>query len=355
MNFSKELTSKIESIKANSQEVNLGSISFANRLILAPLAGITDAPFRLLMEDLGAGGTVSELISCHAVTHGNKKTQKMITPDEREKNVAIQLFGEDAGMMAEAAVVAQERGSRYIDINMGCPVRKVVTKGGGSALLQEPEKLYDFLKPIKDAIKVPMTVKIRTGWDTDSLNADTVIKTCVDAGAEFISLHGRTRSQHYSGLADWNYIEEMAKISPVPLVGNGDLHTSEITKNRLENTNCPALMLGRGPLRNPFIFLESLSDKEVEFTASDYLEVIERYKSYVINYTDREHVINVQMRKMIVWFAAGYQNVAAFRRNIFQAKELEQIMEVTNAYFLGLGNNKKQINHGDPFLAGGHG
>ncbi|MCK5883763.1 MAG: tRNA-dihydrouridine synthase [Bacteriovoracaceae bacterium] len=356
MYFSKELSDKINSLKAKRSPVELGRIHFDSFLVLAPLAGITTAPFRLLMEELGAGCTTSELISCHAVHHRNKKTLDMLRPHPAEKNIGIQLFGEDSGMMAEAAALAEEYGAKFIDINMGCPVRKVVTKGGGSALLQDPSKLYNFLTPIKKSLKIPMTVKIRTGWDNDCLNADTTIKIIADAGAEFISLHGRTRSQQYSGLANWEYIEEMAKLSPVPLIGNGDLHSPRITRNRIEQTNCSALMLGRGPLRNPFIFLESLvPDGENYFGPRDYLEVIERYKDLICESYDHERAILVQLIKMIVWFAAGHVGVSKFRGSLFGSKDLLEVMDRTNAYFIGLGDRHKMINQNDPFLAGGHG
>ncbi len=356
MTFSTELQNKINRLKDQRKAIDLGRVHFDSFLVMAPLAGITTAPFRILMEELGAGGTFSELISCHAVHHRNKKTLDMLRPDPREKNVGIQLFGEDASMMADAAVMAEEFGAKFVDINMGCPVRKVVTKGGGSALLQDPSKLYDFLVPIKKALKVPMTVKIRTGWDHSSLNADTTVKVIADAGAEFISLHGRTRSQQYSGLADWEYIEKIKEICPVPLIGNGDLHTPTITRNRINATKCDALMLGRGPLRNPFIFLESLlDDGEHYFGPKDYLEVIEYYKRLIESHYQGERAILVQLVKMIVWFAAGHEGVAKFRGNLFGSKSLDHVMDLTSAYFLGLGNRRKQINTTDPFLAGGHG
>lgn len=356
MNFSADLQNKISTLQALSSPIQLGRLSFKNPLIMAPLAGITDAPFRLLMQDLGAGGTVSELISCHAIDHGNERTLKMLTPDPRETNVGMQLFGEDPQLMANAAKVAEARGAKFIDINMGCPVRKVVTKGGGSALLQNPDKLYDFVRPIREAISIPLTVKIRMGWDLDSLNADRVIPILCSAGAELITLHGRTRSQQYAGTANWNYIEEMRKISSVPFVGNGDLHQAWQVKKRLQSTSCDALMLGRGPLRNPFIFLQSFDvDDQIHFTPKDYLEVAERYRLYLQDHLDRPRTLLIQWMKMVIWFAAGYPGVAKFRLELLKSKEIGHAMELANAYFLGLGDCPKQIPQHDDFLSAGHG
>lgn len=357
MKFSSELQHKIDTIKQSMKPVHLGRVSFSNPLIMAPLAGITSAPFRLLMEDLGAGGTVSELISCHAVDHGNKRTLEMLTPDKREINVGMQLFGDNPEMMARAAEEAQKRGAKFVDINMGCPVRKVVTRGGGSALLQSPEKLYDFLSPIRKAIDIPLTVKIRTGWDSQSLNADQTIPILCQAGAEVITLHGRTRAQQYAGKADWDYIEEQAKKCPVPFIGNGDLHVAPLVKARLANTNCQALMLGRGPLRHPFIFLQSLDQENIfSFSPSDHLEVAMRYASYLNDYLeDRPRTLLVQWVKMVVWFAAGYPKVAKFRGELLSCKELDKAKDLASAYFLGLQGLEKQMSLNDDFLAGGHG
>lgn len=356
MVFSPELQKKIDILKARACAVQMGRIHFANPLIMAPLAGITDAAFRLLMEDLGAGGTVSELISCHAVDHGNLKTIKMLTPDPREKNVGMQLFGENPTLMASAAKVAESKGAKFIDINMGCPVRKVVTKGGGSALLLKPELLYDFVSEIRQAISIPLTVKIRMGWDLDSLNAHKVIPILCQAGAEIITLHGRTRSQQYAGTADWDYIEKMQELCTVPFIGNGDLHQAWQVRKRLESTKCQGLMLGRGPLRNPFIFLQSFdSDEEIHFTPKDYLEVALRYAEYLSDHLDRPRTLLIQWVKMVVWFAAGYPGVAKFRLEILSKKELGAAIECAAAYFTGLGDCAKQVPQHDSFLSAGHG
>ena len=284
--FSPQLQKKIDLLKLKRRPTKLGRIDFASPLILAPMAGICTIPFRLLMEDLGAGGTVSELVSCHGINHGNDRTLSMLKIDPREENVGLQLFGEDPESMAKAAKVAQEYNPKFIDINMGCPVRKVVTKGGGSALLKEPQELIPYLKAIKEVLHIPLSIKIRTGWDDDSINADEVVKIANDLGIEWVAIHGRTRAQSYAGHANWDYIEELTQNSPLPLIGNGDLHQAYQVKERLEKTHCKALMIARGSLRNPFIFLESyIENEEIAFNGADYFEVIQRLNQYCLLYT----------------------------------------------------------------------
>ncbi len=219
--FSAPLQSKVKLLKDKRESISLGRVEFESNLLLAPMASICTPPFRLLMEDLGAGGTVSELISCHGINYENKKTLDMLKIDEREKNTGIQLFGEDADAMAKAAVIAQRSNPKFLDINMGCPVKKVVSKGGGSALMKDIEALAPLFSKVRSAINVPLTIKIRTGWDNDSLNALEIEKIAREEGIEFLAIHGRTRNQQYSGLANWEYIEELANHSKIPIIGNG--------------------------------------------------------------------------------------------------------------------------------------
>lgn len=355
--FSKELQSKVDQLMTLKKSVNLGSLNFSSPLLLAPMSAISNTPFRLLMENLGAGGTVSELISCHGINYKNELTLRMLKIDPREKNCAIQLFGEDPEAMAKAAAVASEYGPKFIDINMGCPVRKVVTKGGGSALLKDTKKLSHFLKTIKSAIDIPLTIKIRTGWDEASINAPEVINIAQGEGVEFVAIHGRTRAQAYKGLADWKLLEKFNQESKLPLIGNGDLHTKELVQRKLLETSYQALMLGRGPLRNPFLFLEGLQkpDEKSLFTASDLLEVIKTFHGYWENYTDRERTIQVQMKKHIVWFSAGLDGASKFRANIFTAKSIDEILVMAEDYFLDLGSIQKKFKQDEVFMAGGHG
>lgn len=353
MAFSEQLQTKIDQLLAKRTTVQLGRVFFSSPLLLAPMSAICNAPFRLLMEQLGAGGTVSELVSCHGINYGNDKTRKMLFIHPQEKNVGLQLFGEDAEAMARAAQVASEFEPKFIDINMGCPVRKVVTKGGGSALLKDTKKLGSFFATIKKAIELPLTIKIRTGWDSDSINAAEVIHIASEEGVEFVAIHGRTRTQQYQGQANWDLLESLQESSPLPLIGNGDLHTVELVKARMSKTKLPALMLGRGPLRSPFLFLEAYNNGEVEFTPADYLEVINKLHQYIAEYTERERTILIQMKKHIVWFSQGFPKTASFRNSIFQYDNVQDILKITEDYFLSLQSVNKLIDPNKPFMAVG--
>lgn len=356
LKFSDQLQFKIDTLKSRTPKIKLGSLEFSSPLLLAPMSAICTAPFRVLMEGLGAGGTVSELISCHGINHGNQRTLDMLKVDQRERHMGLQLFGEDAQAMAQAAKVAQSYGPGFIDINMGCPVRKVVTKGGGSALLKETAKLGDFFSTIKSAIDVPLTIKIRTGWDEDHLNALEVIRIAKEEGVEFVAVHGRTRTQQYRGEANWNFLEQLAVENVLPIIGNGDLHTSTLAKERLKITRCQALMLGRGPLRNPFIFLESFLEQgePSPFVAQDYWEITEKLFDLMRVTTDRERTLLVQMRKHIMWFAAGFPNAGQFRAGLFQMQDLDETLRSTQNFFQGQLAGKQLDDH-DSFMTSGHG
>ncbi len=355
--FSPRLEEKVQKLKSKRQATKLGQVDFDSKLILAPMAGICNAPFRLLMEDLGAGFTVSELISCHGINYKNQKTLEMLKLHPREKNVGIQLFGESPEEMATAAQIAESFGPKIIDINMGCPVKKVVGKGAGSALLRDVKALGPYLTPIKNAIKVPLTIKIRMGWDANEINADEIIKVAKDNGVDFVAIHGRTRAQQYTGKADWNYLENIAKNSPLPVIGNGDLHTPYLVKERYQNTNCHSLMIARGALRNPFIFLESFANPEdqIKFDGADYFEIIKRLYDYTLEMYPDERGALVQIRKLIVWFAAGFPYTAKFRGQMFSTTTLKEAMTLAEDYFLSLGASGKQIDLTETFMTSGHG
>lgn len=356
--FSVNLQEKINELSKLKSSVSLGSVKFESPLLLAPMAGICTPPFRLLMEDLGAGGTVSELISCHGINYENRRTLEMLKIDEREKNVGIQLFGEDPDAMGKASQVALRSRPKFIDINMGCPVRKVVSKGGGSALMKDIETLGPFFNKVKKAIDVPLTIKIRTGWDGDDINADKIECIARNEGVEWVAIHGRTRAQQYTGLANWDYIEWFADNSKLPIIGNGDLHQPHQVNSRLENTNCKALMIARGCLRNPFIFLEGLENSQSSksrFIGSDYWEVIERLYQYTCETYSEERTRLVQLRKLVVWFAAGFPSSSKFRGQAFSLKTLDELMGVTQDYFLSLGDKAKNINYDEVFMSSGHG
>lgn len=355
--FKAELQNKINVLKARRRPVQLGSITFDSPLLLAPMSSIGTAPFRLLMEDLGAGGTVSELISCHGINYKNIRTTDMLKIDPMEKNIGLQLFGEDPAAMASAAKVAQEYGPKFIDINMGCPVKKVVGTGAGSSLLKDTSKLGTLFSSMKKAISVPLTIKIRIGWDHDSINAMEVIHIAKEEGVEFVAVHGRTRAQQYTGKADWNLLEHLGKHSPLPIIGNGDLHTVSFTREKMKTTHCQALMLGRGPLRNPFMFLEPYIEEgdNIVFTPEDHLEVMKKLVEYSEKYAHSDHTLLISIRKHLIWMAAGYDNVSYFRDLIFKTPDLSETMKISEEFFTTLKDKRKRIQDHDSFMTSGHG
>ena len=332
--YSAELSNKIEFLKSKKKSCQLGRVSFSSKYLLAPMSGITNAPFRLLMQELGSGGAITELISSHGINYQGKKTLDMLALDEDELNTGIQLFGENEKALSEAAEFAEKFKPDFIDINMGCPVRKVCKKGAGSSLMAEPKKLGPLFKSIKSKINLPLTIKIRTGIDEKHRNADQVIKIAASEGIEFVSLHGRTKDQMYSGRADWDYIEKIAIDSPLPIIGNGDLNSKEIIREREGITKTSALMIGRAILKNPFLFLEALdSENQITFTTSDYLEVINRLDNLIRNFTDNEKVHLIQMKKHIAWFITGLPSSAKFRETIYKLQTYNEIYKNTQNFF----------------------
>ncbi len=356
--FSTILQQKIDRLKERRKAIDLGSIQFSSALLLAPMSSICTAPFRLLMEDLGAGGTVSELISCHGINYKNIRTRQMLKLDPREKHVGLQLFGEGSKAMAEAAKVVEEYGPKFIDINMGCPVKKVVGTGAGSSLLKDPTILPEFFSSIKKSITLPLTIKIRVGWDDDSINAKEIIHIAKEEGIEFVAVHGRTRAQQYTGNARWDLLESLALNSSLPFIGNGDLHTTDQVRKKMLNTNCDALMLGRGPLRDPFLFLTPYvqeNETDLFFSAEDHFEVIKVLLEYTRAHATNDRILTVSIRKHIMWIAAGFSNCGQFRETLFKTPDITETLKITEEFFLNQRNQNKRINDHDTFMTSGHG
>ncbi|MBC7427328.1 MAG: tRNA-dihydrouridine synthase [Bacteriovorax sp.] len=355
--FRPELQNKIDTLKARRTPIQLGSIHFDSNLLLAPMSSICNAPYRLLMEDLGAGGAVSELISCHGINYKNVRTTEMLKIDPREKNIGIQLFGEGAVAMANAAKVAEEFGPKFIDINMGCPVKKVVGTGAGSSLLKDPTQLPVFFSTIKKAIKLPLSIKIRIGWDHDSINAMEVIHIAKEEGIEFVAVHGRTRAQQYTGQANWDLLESLGENAPLDIIGNGDLHTSSLVKAKMSSTKCQALMLGRGPIRNPFLFLEPYMQENdnIFFTPEDHFEVVQKLIEYARIYAHNDHILLISIRKHLIWMAAGFNNAGVFRDLIFKTPDLNETIKISEDFFMSLQDQKKRLGDHESFMTSGHG
>ncbi len=358
--YSPNLQTKIDLLKKSTQLFKTKNLTFNSRLILAPLAGITNSPFRRLMESLGAGGTFTELISAHAINYKNSKTIKMITPHKEEKILGVQIFGENSDILTTAAQIVEEYGATFIDINLGCPAKKVIRKGAGAALLEDELQLAAILKSIKSAVTIPISVKIRSGINEKNLNAHRICKIAEDEGFEFVSIHGRTLAQNYTGFSNWHYIEQITEDRKIPIVGNGDLNNPIVIRDRLNQTKCRGLMIGRGSLRNPFLFLEGLQANKklnIKFSPKDYLEVIHFFYHLLTKENWPDSRVMIQLKKHIVWYSFGSPKATSFRQQIFKADNINTILNITSEFFLNINIDtfNKKLNTQDNFLHGGHG
>lgn len=326
-----------------------------NQLFLAPMSGITDKSFRLLMRELGADIVISELLSAESISTQQSKTMSMLKVLDSEKPVGIQLFGGDPEKMNLAAKIAIDYGADFIDINLGCPMPKVVKKRSGSALLQDPIYLEEFLSKINQGFDNPMTVKIRTGWNDLTRNAEANILAAKNAGAKVVSIHGRTREQGYEGKADWEYIKKMSQDNILPIIGNGDITNALFATNLLKNQYCKSLMIGRGCLINPFIFLEIRQLLGQQIKKPKLIEIVERYIEITENHVEYNYR-NIKRAKIFHWFSLPFSDTEFFKNNIFSLKhDSKNLLQFTRNYFA----NKQDVppshfNH-EGFLMGGHG
>lgn len=328
-----------------------------NPFVLAPMAGITDHAFRTFMKKLDTSVVVTELVSANGIEYKSERTMKLMSFDESQRPIGIQLFGEEPEVIARAAQVAEAEGCDFVDLNFGCPVPKVVKKGAGSAMLKDPVALQKVLSTVKSAIKIPLTIKIRTGWDANSRNAIEVCNIAYNEGVEWVAIHGRTRAQGYSGLADWDFIAEVKANTKIPLLGNGDILTPRQANLRLEQSGCDGVMIGRGCLKNPFIFMDALSlwrGESLKEVRRDYVSLFNNLKDEVVAHCD-EHVTGIQLRKFAAWFSTGYAGASQFRKNLFQSKSNEEIVSLANEFFANIGNVEQEDTSGEEFLMGGHG
>ncbi|MCB9072488.1 MAG: tRNA dihydrouridine synthase DusB [Bdellovibrionaceae bacterium] len=329
-----------------------------NPFVLAPMAGITDMPFRAFMKKLGAGVVVSELVSANGIKYGGENTLKLLNYEESERPVGLQLFGEDPEVLGEAARKVQELGADFVDLNFGCPVKKVVQKGAGSAVLKDLNHLTKILRAVKSAISIPLTIKIRTGWDQNQRNAIEVIKVAHDEGIAWVAIHGRTRSQGYSGSADWEFIASVKAVSPLPIIGNGDLTSAETALARLRQSGCDGVMIGRGCLKNPWIFQEARNllyglpqDAGIDY---NYLPVLTDLKERLERVHDERTVV-IQLRKFAMWYSAGFPESSVFRRDIFSTKTTQETFDRIVNYYQPLMLSQRLDTSHEAFLMGGHG
>ncbi len=297
-------------------------------LWMAPMAGVTDRPFRHLVREQGCNLTFTEMISSKAIQFENRQTWKML--DLETQPTGVQLFGADPQVMAAAAQVAQAQGAALIDINMGCPVPKVVAIGEGAALMRTPALAYSIVKAIVAAVSIPVTVKIRAGWDRQSVNAVEFAQGLAQAGARVIIVHGRTREQMYSGFADWDIIGQVVRAVSVPVMGNGDIWSGPDARAMLEQTSCRGVMLARGVLGNPWLFAEvaaTLSGKTYQQPSiRERIELALRHLRMELEYREERTAV-LFMRKHLAWYLKGMSGTAPLKRQIFTLTSPRQIEE----------------------------
>lgn len=288
----------------------IGNIIIDNPIVLAPMAGISNSAFRRIAKEMGVGLVVAEMVSDKAIYFGSKKTIDMLYMKEEERPISQQIFGSDKESFVYAAkYILKNMKPDIIDINMGCPVPKVATRAqAGSALLKNPNKVYEIVKAVVEAVDVPVTVKIRSGWDEKSINAVEIAKVVEKAGASAITIHPRTRAQGYSGKADWNIIKQVKENVHIPVIGNGDIKTCYDAKRMLDETKCDAVMIGRGLLGNPWLIrdcIDYLNNKEIkEVTILDKLNMVLKHLNYLLEFKD-EKIAILEMRTQICYYLKG--------------------------------------------------
>lgn len=328
-----------------------------NPFVLAPMAGITDCAFRSFMREMGAGIVITELVSATGLKFSSEKTRKLMRFEPIQHPVGIQIFGDDLEALSYAAKEVEQLGADFVDINFGCPVPKVVKKGAGSAALKDLSFLTKVLRAVKGAVDIPVTIKVRTGWDNNTKNTHEVAKIAYNEGILWMAIHGRTRAQGYTGLSDWDYIREVKSVSKIPIIGNGDITSAQIAKDRLVSSACDAVMIGRGCLKNPWIFQEAKSlhaAQSAEAMIRDFVTLFGRLKEHLQN-SHEERMVALQLKKLAAWYSSGYPGSSLFRKSIFSKSSLgDVVLEIEN-YFFQLRDCERQDTSGESFLMGGHG
>lgn len=338
--------------------LQLGPFQVDHPFILAPMAGITHSPYRRLMKRHQSALVVSELVSANGLEYASERTQQMLDFHDEERVVGIQIFGERVDLLCEAARRIEKLGADFVDLNLGCPVNKIVKKGAGSAMCKDPIQLGKNLKAIVDSISIPFTIKIRTGWDSHSINAHEVVQVATDAGVRWVAVHGRTRAQGYSGEADWDFIGEVKAKASIPIIGNGDIKTPEEAVRRVRDYGVDAAMIGRGALRNPFIFEQAQACWKGESfsipSSDEYLDLMREQKDLLHDTFDEKGAM-VHARKFVSWYSAGYPGSSEFRKSVFTIKEPEAFWDMSFEFFEKSIKNRGSDYLSQPFLMGGHG
>ncbi len=319
------------------RNLKIGNVVLDNPMILAPMAGVTDLPFRLLCKEQGAGLLCMEMISAKAIYYGSKNTESLMEIHPEETPVSLQLFGSDPDIISEMAKRIEDRPFSILDINMGCPVPKVVNNAEGSALMNQPKLVGKIIEKTVRAIRKPVTVKIRKGFDEEHVNAVEIAHIAQESGAAAVAVHGRTREQMYSGKADWDIIARVKNAVHIPVIGNGDVVDGPSARAMLEQTGCDGIMIGRGCQGNPWIFSEIAAYLEKGVvskrpTTAQIRDMILRHCALQAQYKG-EYIGVREMRKHIAWYTAGIPHSAGIRRQVNQAEDMEQLQKLVMELF----------------------
>lgn len=311
------------------KHLKIGNIELENRYILGPMAGVTDLPFRLLCKEQGAGLLCMEMVSAKAIYYNNRNTESLLEIHPDETPVSLQLFGSDPKIMSEMAKRIEERPFAILDVNMGCPVPKVVRNGEGSALMKEPKLAYEIVSALVKAIDKPVTVKIRKGFDDDHVNAVEIAKIIEEAGAAAVAVHGRTREQYYSGKADWDIIRQVKEAVSIPVIGNGDVTSPQKADVLVRQTGCDGIMISRGAEGNPWIFSEMIHWEETGELPSrpdkdEIREMMLKHARLQLKYKGEFCGIR-EMRKHVAWYTKGLKGAARLREKVNAVESLEEL------------------------------
>ncbi|MGN0151758.1 MAG: tRNA dihydrouridine synthase DusB [Wujia sp.] len=312
-------------------------MDFRNKIILAPMAGICDLPFRLLCKEQGCDILYTEMISAKGMYYNNKNTKPLLMTDERERPVGVQLFGSEPRLMAEQAKRIEDKGFDFIDINMGCPVPKIVNNGEGSALMKQPELIGDIVDAVVHTCSLPVTIKIRAGFTRENMNAPEVAQIAEASGASAIAVHGRTREEYYQGHADWEIIRRVRECVDIPVIGNGDVTCGEDVCRMKRETGCDSVMIGRAAKGNPWIFREvkHYLDTGEQISRPDKREIYDmilRHAMMMVQYKGEFTGIH-EMRKHVAWYTQGLPDSAKLRADINQVETFDEIKQLLDCYF----------------------
>lgn len=316
----------------------IGNVRIKNKVILAPMAGISNSAYRTIIKEMGCGLIYAEMVSDKAISFGNDKTIDMLYMKEEERPISQQIFGSDKESFVIAAkYIYENMKPDIIDINMGCPVPKVAVRAqAGSALLKDPDKVYDIVKSVVEAVPIPVTVKIRSGWDSNSINAVEIAKQIEKAGASAIAVHPRTRAQGYSGNADWDIIKQVKESVNIPVIGNGDIKSCYDAKRMLDETGCDAVMIGRGVLGNPWLIKECVDYLEQgilpkEVSLKEKIEMIKRHINLLKETKDEKRAL-LEIRSHAAWYLKGVHGSSKLKQDICKVKNVSELIELLDEF-----------------------